>query len=354
MGYEILEAVLGLSMTPTSLGWVLVDGDDADGPTLARDELRVERRGDGLDVGGTARRATTAALRLRTMVETQGQRLRGIGVTWSDDAAPDAALLLESLTEAGFDNVMPVRFPQAAESLAHGVDPVSDSERAAVCVAEAGLATLVLMDADDDTAPSVSQHEVGDDDGLVDWLAALFAPGRWRPGVLTLAGTGAALDALAVRLERELALPVYVRTGAQLGLARGAAQALAPYADLAVDSPSGQWPSDDDDAVQPRGWSLPYAGALAMLVAGVLTFVVSASAAVSLELTPVNDLRPTERVADAPAAPSVSHAVKPAAVASSASEPPAAAPGEPDAIGSVVLDPPPVEEPDRPDEQPAR
>lgn len=347
MGYETLETVLGLSMTPTSLGLVLVDGEDADGPTLARDELSVAR---GTDAGNASEQATAAALRLQSMVEAQGQRLRGIGVTWSDDAVADAALLVESLTEAGFDNVVPVRFPHAAESLAHGVDPVAGSERTAVCVVEAGLATAVSIDDGEDAGPVVAQQEIDGDAELVDWLATLFAPGRWRPAVLILAGAGTGNNALAVRVERELALPVFVRSGAQLGLARGAAQALGPSADLAAVPAL----SADDDAHPERAWTLPYAGAMAMLVVGVVSFVVSASAAVSLELTPANGPRPTERVAHAPtapAAPPVSHAVRPAVAeappkppeppseATDSDEPAAAEADEPVTIGSIRQDP---------------
>ncbi|HEX7323460.1 MAG TPA: hypothetical protein VF299_11140 [Mycobacterium sp.] len=301
-----MDTVLGLSLTPTAVGWVLVDGSDADGPTLVREEVTGAVRDGGTGATSLAD-ATTAALQLQTMVEARGQRLRGIGVTWSADAAVEAALLLESLTEAGFDNVVPVRFPNAAESLVHGLPQgkakIAESERTAVCVIHPGLATVVMVDGETSGDPTTAQHEFTDDDDLVGWLTRLFAPGNWRPGALVLALTGsrAGLDALAVRLEAALGLPVFVRAGARLGLARGAARALGPSTEFTDVHP------DDMDGVtagaKAGSWSVPYAGALTVLVAGVLTFVVSSAAAVSLQLSSAGEATPPAVAEAAKAAP---------------------------------------------------
>ncbi|HEX7323274.1 MAG TPA: hypothetical protein VF299_10180 [Mycobacterium sp.] len=318
-----MDTVLGLSLTPTTVGWVLVDGPDADGPTLVREEVTGARSAGGAGATSLAD-ATTAALQLRTMVEARGQRLRGIGVTWSGDAAVEAALLLESLTQAGFDNVVPVRFPNAAESLAQGLPQGkaknAGSEHTAVCVIHPGFATVVMTDGETGGDPTTAQHEFDNDDGLVSWLTGLFAPGNWRPRALVLALTGsrAGLDALAVRLEAALRLPVFVRAGARLGLARGAARALGPSAEFTDDQPDE--PAVGSGMAETRSWSVPYAGALTVLVAGVLTFVVSSAAAVSLQLTSMGEVV---------TAPAVAEAVTPAPVKSVT--PPSAAPERPPA-----------------------
>ncbi|MGH3525477.1 MAG: DUF7159 family protein, partial [Mycobacterium sp.] len=65
-------------MTPTTVGWVLIDGEDADAATLTRAEFTVRRRHGGVRAVNTSAQATAAVLRLQTMVEAQGQRLRGI------------------------------------------------------------------------------------------------------------------------------------------------------------------------------------------------------------------------------------------------------------------------------------
>ena len=99
-----MDAVLGLSMTPTTVGFVLVEGQDADGATIDRDAFAVKADGR-VNAVDTSRQAATAVRRTNALAAARGHRLHSIGVTWSDDADAEAALLLESLTESGFDNV---------------------------------------------------------------------------------------------------------------------------------------------------------------------------------------------------------------------------------------------------------
>jgi hypothetical protein len=202
-------------MTPTMVGWVLADARDADGATLAGAEFTVQPRRDGVGAVNASAQAAAAVLRVHTLVEAQGERLRGIGVTWSADAAAQSALLLESLTGAGFDNVVPVRFHQAAESLTEGA----------------------------------------------------------------------------------------TEADAQLALARGAALALEPGLEL-----SGVFtdPQPDDRPLpartrgRERSRMQSYTGALAMLVTGAVTFIVSLSITLSSQLTPAKEVRPAHQVANAP------------------------------------------------------
>lgn len=228
-----MDTVLGLSMTPTTVGWVLADGQDADGATLARDEFAVQPRSGGVDAVNASEQAAAAVLRVQTMVETQGERLRGVGVTWSADAVTEAALLVESLTDAGFDNVVPVRLRQAAESQAS---------------------------------------------------------------------------------QAQLALPAVVEAEAQLALARGAALALEPGAELntvSTEHQREQAPTTDHGTAGVRSRTLSYTGALTLLVAGVVTFVVSLSIALSLQLTPTKESPPVHQVANAPATPPIAQPVVP-------------------------------------------
>ena len=98
-----VDAVLGLSMSPTTVGFVLVEGQDADGATIEHDAFAV---------------TTTVGpmLSANAIAAARGYRLQSIGVTWSDDAGAEAALLLESLNDSGFDNVVPVRLPEATDA----------------------------------------------------------------------------------------------------------------------------------------------------------------------------------------------------------------------------------------------
>ena len=58
------------------------------------------------------------------------------GAAEADDAAAEAALLVESLTADGLDNVVPVRLVEAAETLARGLVSVIGYDKTAVCVLE--------------------------------------------------------------------------------------------------------------------------------------------------------------------------------------------------------------------------
>lgn len=305
-----MDTVLGLALTPTTLGWVIAEGPVEDASTVAGDEFGVDRNGPGLDAVSMAAAASAVAVRARTMTAARGDRLHGVGVTWSDDATVAAALLLESLADAGFDNVVPVRFGDAAGSLATGVG--RRSGRTAVCVIEPGMATLVPLGGAD--AGDITTCAIGGTDEVTGWLADAFAAAADRPEVLLVAGSMRGMDRLGRRLESKLKVPVFVQGGAQQALARGAALALAPHADLAGASFAGHPGGSADRSA--RRMSLSYAGALTMLTGGAVTFVASVSAAVSMQLSPSKDVpnsTPPERV-------TMAHVAAPAKVPEKASE----------------------------------
>lgn len=319
-------------MTSTTLGWILTDGEEVDGPTLAGAELPIRRGRGGLETVNASEEAAAAVVRLRTAMEAQGQRLHGIGVTWSGDAAAEAALLFESLTDAGFDNVVPVRFRQAAEALPGGL-----SEHAALCLIEPGRATMLMMDGCQADVPGVNQHEIDDADDVLNWLSTLFTAGGRRPPVLILSGSYDDLDALAGRAEATLGFPVVAETGAQLALARGAALAVEPgaeFGDEPVPAPPEAAVPGEPPVGQARPRPLTYAGALTMLVVGVLTFVVSLSITLSLQLAPETQVRASEPVAKSQAIPN-------APVAAPVSE--VAAPPVPEGMPPAESAEPPVE-----------
>ncbi len=134
--------VLGLSVTPATFGWVLAEGHGADGTILDHRELAL---GAG-SAASTAEQVAAEVLRMDAQATANGHHLRVIGVTWSDDAAAQAALVLESLMDAGFDNVVPVRLHDAVENLAGAIAPVIGHERTAVCILERDWATVARVD----------------------------------------------------------------------------------------------------------------------------------------------------------------------------------------------------------------
>ena len=66
-------------------------------------------------------------------------------MTWSEDADAEASLLLKSLTDSGFDNVVPVRLPEATEALAWGIAEVIGYDVTAVCVIEPETVIVLIV-----------------------------------------------------------------------------------------------------------------------------------------------------------------------------------------------------------------
>ncbi|WP_067969400.1 hypothetical protein [Mycolicibacter icosiumassiliensis] len=326
MGHAILDTVLGLAITPSTIGWVMADAGGLSCPTVIGEEVGVAAGDAGPDAVDLAAQAAAVAGRVRTMLASRGERLHGVAVTWSDEAAVGAALLLESLAAADFEHVVPVRYSQAAMSLTTGIGP--QHAPVAVCVVEANVATLVLSDRTDSPESIVTACPISCLDDVTGWLGDTVASVGQRPEMLMVAGSVRGMDRLGRRLESALSIPVFVLGGVFQALAAGAAQALAPHAELA-------WATHEAPAAgvevgnfgRRRVRSLSYAGALLMLTAGSVTFVASVAAALSLQLGPSRtgpDPAPPQRV-------TVARVAVPAAPAQAAAPalPPPAAPAPP-------------------------
>lgn len=263
-----MDTVLGLSMTPTTVGLVLVEGDGSDSSTRGHDAFGVRRGG----FSPVTTSAFVAEALSRTQAIAQGQRLQAIRVTWSDDAAIEASLLLESLADMGFDNVVPIGLPEATEAFARGIGEVIGSDVTAVCVIESDTAIVLVVDGREahDAPGSMVLTAVSDrlqcENDLIDWVSEVLERDGWQPDGLVLLGAGDGLNSIAGTLQGILGIPVFAPAEAELALARGAA--------LTQSAPAKK-----------RFWTKPKAP-IAMLIGGILTFVVSASLAVGIELLP--------------------------------------------------------------------
>lgn len=359
-----MDTVLGLSLTSNEVGWVLVEGRDADGTIVDHADFPI-RTGGAARAAKSAERATAAVLQARELATRHDQRLQLIGVTWSDDASAAAALLLESLTVAGLDNVVPIRGLHAAEMLAQGIAPVVGYDRTAVCVLDGDSTTVATVDGAGDHIHTATAVLQGGTERLRDWLAAKFDKGAWCPSGVVVVASDHDLDALAVQLEKVLPVPVFTQSGAQLALARGAALAAAQSTQFgdapALDS------TDRVDAGRLPSRSRSYAGALTMLAGGAVTLVASLSLAVGPRLLPDRSPAPVHQalhssvsspVVEAPAPPTPVAAPAPVAVPAPVAAPapqaepqPAEAPPVQQQSG-VALEPPAEPPADLPAEPP--
>ncbi|PRC42998.1 hypothetical protein C6A85_000000107605, partial [Mycobacterium sp. ITM-2017-0098] len=271
-----MDAVLGLSVTPTSVGLVLVGGQNVDEITLGGDGFEVRRRSTAVQ---TSERAAAAVRRGEALAADHGRRVHSIGVTWSDDADAEATLLLKSLSDSGFDNIVPVRLSEATDALARRIAQMLDYQTTAVCVIEPEQ-IIALVATDDGAVQTAVNHSVVTEDDLVGWLSSVFAQADWEPEALVLVGSAEDLDGLLPVLEDSLDVPVFSPDEAQLALARGAALACAQPTEF-----SG-WAEPDRRAEADSGASRFTRVPAAMLATGVVTFVVSVSVAVAMQLAP--------------------------------------------------------------------
>jgi hypothetical protein len=265
-------------MTPTTVGLVLVQGDGVDGATKGHDAFEV-RRG-GFSPVTTSEFVAEALSRTQAIVGSQ--RLQSIGVTWSDDASVEASLLLDSLADSGFDNVIPIRLPEATEAFARGIGQVIGSDVTAVCVVEPDAVVALVVDAHEGAVQTAISYDLDTDEDLIGWLSDMLSVSEWHPGGLVLLGSGDGFESIARRLEETVGIPVFAPAEAELALARGAA--LASVNGIGVlDDPLFALPARPADR---RNDNKAMRGATALLAGGVVAFVVSASVAVGLELLP--------------------------------------------------------------------
>ncbi|UQX09826.1 DUF7159 family protein [Candidatus Mycobacterium methanotrophicum] len=315
-----MDTVVGLSLTSTSVGWVLVEGRDADGSILDHDDFQVAP-GGGVRAVNTSAQTTAAVFDAQATAINYDHRLHEIAVTWCDEAAAEAALLLESLTDAGFDNVVPIRLQQACEMLARAIAPVVGYDKAAVCVLDGDSTIVVMVDTRDAEPQTATKALTGGAGRLVGWLTALFDRSSWQPGGIVIVGPDEDLEALAWRLEKAVPVPVITQTGAQLALARGAA--LASAESIGFTHTEMAETAGGEQEERRRSRQNATAPAMTMLIAGAVTFVASLSFALGPSLVPDRPTGPvrhavhkaaTHRVAQAPAP-------RPAAVEAPAARP---------------------------------
>ncbi len=322
-----MDTVLGLSLTPTTLGWVLAEGHRADGTILDHQEL-VLRTGRGVRALGTAELVADEVLRVDELAAASERRVRVIGLTWSDDAAAQAALVLEALTDAGLDNVVPVRLLEAVETLARAIPPVIGYEQTAVCIVEHEWATVVMVDTHDGETQTAVKHVRGGFDGLTSWLGGMFdRPSGWRPSGVVIVGADADISGFSWQLEKALPVPVFAQTMAQVTIARGAALAAANSTEF-TDEHLVVAPVGEPAAPAARPRRLSYTGAATALAAGAITFVSSLSLALGIQLAPASESAPAKRVVHAPP-PQIAEAVAPSVAPPPEVAPPAPQPKAP-------------------------
>jgi hypothetical protein len=311
-----MDLVLGLSMTSSSVRWVLVGGATGDeNPTVDRGSQPVH---DDFDadalLGGLLERAAPATV-------------GAFGLTWTAEAERVASTVWQALTDRGVENIIAVSDVEAAEALACGIADIAGCERLVVCVAETGTSVIATVTPDGVTADRVAPEALTEIDGLA-------------PDAVFVLGSEDVAGVVA-NLQQRIQVPVVSADEAELALARGAALASASAVSLL-----------DAQAAPVRRKLSPTATLASVLAAAVVTFVVSLSVALGMTLTPESPAPQMARAVTEPApepvaTPTPVKAAPPRAPEAPPPPPPAAEPvanaiPAPEAVELPVPEAPPV------------
>ncbi|KHO22943.1 hypothetical protein H7I55_31905 [Mycolicibacterium setense] len=255
-----MDLVLGLAMTSRAVRWVLVEGTTGEGHPLDRGAISLE------DVAGYDPDGLLRGLVDDTELEG-GHRIHAIGVTWTNDAAPLAGHIMQSLDNRGYGNVFAVSEIEAAGMLASGIAEITEHDDIAVCIVEPDAAVVAIVTPDDVSADRIERS----DSFVADITGLLALTGRPVTAMFILGSD--AQDPIVAELAQALPTTVITSAESDLAFARGAGLAAA----LAVNT-----------AAEPvKTVHLTKVGALSSIVGGALVaLVVATSAAIGLHLHP--------------------------------------------------------------------
>jgi hypothetical protein len=223
-----VDTVLGVSMAPTTVRMVLVEGQNADGVTVDEDNFAVAN-GDDPATFSAPDQVVAAILGTREGASEAGYDLLSTGVTWSDQC--EAAELRDALTARKVENVMLVSAFLAAAALAQSMGSATGYARAALLYVEPDTATLAVVDTTDGSITDVKREQLPDDDDqavatLVSLVSAAEGLEEQPDGVLVV-GSGVDIPLIKPALEEATSLPLSVPEQPATALARGAALASA-------------------------------------------------------------------------------------------------------------------------------
>ena len=245
-----MDVVLGVSMAPTAVRMVLVEGEDAHGAT-------VDHRCFDLTTDDAAASALAGILGTRDSAAEGGHRIVATGVVWTDPAA--AARLKSVLRADSIDDVILVSELHAAGALAQAIGQAAGYAHTALMFLERGTATLAVVRAADGAVVKVASRSLHVPDAAAELQMMVVGLERLptRPQALFMVGSGVDVAVLKSSVAVGTSLPVHIPEDAALALARGAALAAVntPRYDASTvglapnDVTVGLAPSDDTSTV---------------------------------------------------------------------------------------------------------
>ncbi len=223
-----MDTVLGVSMAPTAVRMVLVEGENADGVTVDEDDFAVTESDDPATFSAPDQ-VVAAILGTREGANEAGYELLSTGVTWTDQRA--AAELRDVLAARKVENVMLVSSFLAAAALAQSMGSATGYSHNALLYVEPDSATLAVVNTTDGSIIDVQREQLpADDDQAVAALVNLVSAAEGldlHPEGLLVVGSGVDIPLIKPALEDATSLPLSVPEHPDTALARGAALASA-------------------------------------------------------------------------------------------------------------------------------
>ena len=250
-----MDTVLGVSMAPTAVRMVLVEGENGDGATVDEDNFDLAADQDTAPTSA-ANQVISAIFGTREGAAEGGYQLTSTGVTWTDPI--EAAALRDALAAHKVENVMMVSAFLAAAALAQAVGNATNYAHTALLFIEPDTATLAVVDTADGSIVDIDRRLLpDDDDAAVAQLTTMVSGAEGletRPDGVFVVGSGVDVPLIKPTLEAATTLPLSVPEEPDTALARGAALASA-HAPLFVSSTAACAYAQDPGT----GAVLPYA-----------------------------------------------------------------------------------------------
>lgn len=223
-----MDTVLGVSMAPTAVRMVLVEGENGDGATVDQDNFDVAAAADAATVTASDQ-VVSAILGTRQGAAEGGYQLASTGVTFTDPL--EAAALRDKLAAHKVENVMLVSAFLAAAALAQAVGHRTNYAQTALLYIEPDTATLAVVNSADGSISDVRRQVLPDDDeAAVAELTRLVSGAEnmeSRPDAVFVVGSGIDIPLIKPALEAATTLPLTAPEEPDTALARGAALASA-------------------------------------------------------------------------------------------------------------------------------
>ena len=220
-----MDIVLGVSMAPTSVRMLLVEGENADGLTIEDNQFDIADDDEAATLSASDQ-VISAILGTREGATEAGHELTSTGVTWTDPV--DAAGLHEALATRKIENVMLVSAFMAAAALAQTVGNTVGYHHTALLFLERDTATLAVVDSADGAISDVHKELIpGDSVAELAGMLAGLDELETQPQSVFIVGTGVDVAAIKPQLETLTALPVSAAEEPETALAWGAALASA-------------------------------------------------------------------------------------------------------------------------------